>query len=302
MQEITREMVLRVPNFLTMMPYVRNNFMNFQIPETLFHYTDINGFMGILDNSEFWLSDLKFLNDTEEWVNGCDIFDNLIDNYRELITVPVYRKFFDCLREKLDYQKGNNNIFVMSFCEDGDLLSQWRGYGNNGGISIGFSTKRNQILTCNNVQVTLLHDKILYDIADKEKLANEILGLGMENEFIRSEGADFVADVVSKVIWYVIPLFKNNSFSSEKEYRWAYRTDNNEAVHFRERNGMILPFVKIKKVTDNDQVAKVNIEKIIIGPQKRQQEVSDGIKYYLECKGYIDLIDKVELSRIPYRD
>ena len=147
-----------------------------------------------------------------------------------------------------------------------------------------------------------LINEIITDIADKKKLADEILGLGMENEFIRSEGADFVADVVSKVIWYVIPLFKNNSFSSEKEYRWAYRADNNEAVHFREKNGMILPFVKIKKVTDNDQVAKVDIEKIIIGPQKRQQEVSDGIKYYLECKGYIDLIDKVELSRIPYRD
>jgi hypothetical protein len=29
-------------------------------------------------------------------------------------------------------------IFVVSFCPDGDLLSQWRGYGQSGGYAIGF--------------------------------------------------------------------------------------------------------------------------------------------------------------------
>lgn len=301
MQEITKEQVLEVPVFLTMMSYVENNFMNTKIPETLFHYTDINGFIGMFDNSEFWFSDLNYLNDREEWDNGCSIFENLINNYCALSNVPAYKNFFDCLRKKLDEVKEKNRVFVMSFCEDGDLLSQWRGYGNRGGISIGFSTKEIPVLKCNNKQAVLLHDKILYDDAEKERLAEKIIGLGVESKFLKSGGEDLVADVVSEVIRYVIPLFKNSSFFAEKEYRWAYRSYDNNEVCFRERNGMLLPFVKINKVDIDFNKAKFDIDKIIIGPQKRQQEVCDGVKYYLECKGYEDLVEKVELSSIPYR-
>ena len=41
---------------------------------------------------------------------------------------------------RIEFEKGGVTNFVICFCEEGDKLSQWRGYADNGrGVSIGFS-------------------------------------------------------------------------------------------------------------------------------------------------------------------
>lgn len=41
---------------------------------------------------------------------------------------------------RIEFDKGGVTNFVICFCEEGDKLSQWRGYADNGrGVSIGFS-------------------------------------------------------------------------------------------------------------------------------------------------------------------
>jgi len=36
----------------------------------LFHYTDLNGLQGILSNADLWLTDSRYLNDSEEMRHG----------------------------------------------------------------------------------------------------------------------------------------------------------------------------------------------------------------------------------------
>ena len=40
-----------------------------------------------------------------------------------------------------------SRMFIVCFCEDGDLLSQWRGYGADQGYALGFDTAHIQELT-----------------------------------------------------------------------------------------------------------------------------------------------------------
>ena len=101
---------------------------------TLFHYCSIEGFHAILSNRSIRLSALAQSNDFKEG---------------KLVAESVGRL---CARDQLDEvttSRMQSDIELMEslfsglgFCmsQDGDLLSQWRGYADNGrGFSIGFS-------------------------------------------------------------------------------------------------------------------------------------------------------------------
>ncbi|TAL39548.1 MAG: DUF2971 domain-containing protein [Alphaproteobacteria bacterium] len=133
------------------------------------HYTTLQGAVGILQSQSLWSTHCKFLNDTSERIL---IKDKLIE-----ILYPHVLKKCQALIEKypkikssvdsdggvaavaknetativdVQYRVTGDEIYVTSFCgETGDayidrngLLSQWRGYGRDGGISLVFNTKK----------------------------------------------------------------------------------------------------------------------------------------------------------------
>jgi len=57
-----------------MTKYNMNNF------ETIYHYTDINGFISIIQNREFWLSHMRFMNDRKEYLEGKELLKKIIDD------------------------------------------------------------------------------------------------------------------------------------------------------------------------------------------------------------------------------
>ena len=102
--------------------------------DILYHYCSNITFLSIIENRSIWLSALSLSNDSLEGKLVSKIFtqianaDNLDQTYtlRLQESLSVLNQFFDGLG------------FCLS--EDGDLLSQWRGYAADAtGISIGFS-------------------------------------------------------------------------------------------------------------------------------------------------------------------
>jgi hypothetical protein len=100
-------------------------------PDTIYHYTTITGLIGIITKLELWVSDCRFLNDGTEISYAQDIF------YAE-----VGRLSLNLTQEDGYVIAGSSidriHMLVACFCEDGDLLSQWRGYGLDQGYAIGF--------------------------------------------------------------------------------------------------------------------------------------------------------------------
>jgi hypothetical protein len=42
----------------------------FPIETKLYHYTDLNGLLGIIQDNSLWLSGINYLNDSDEFRNG----------------------------------------------------------------------------------------------------------------------------------------------------------------------------------------------------------------------------------------
>ena len=100
----------------------------------LYHYCSNNAFHSIIENRRICLSSLSLSNDSMEGKLVAEII-GLIAKADELDQAAT-----DRLQESVS---GIEQVIDgLGFClsEDGDLLSQWRGYASDAtGVSIGFS-------------------------------------------------------------------------------------------------------------------------------------------------------------------
>ena len=133
--------------------------------DLIFHYCDNHKMANILT---LRMSDITKSNDYKEvkcFFPG--ILDALQEEYTDHPFVLEYKgqkdeEAFDELLQKeyeilrYEFSQGGVTNFVVCFCEEGDMLSQWRGYANDGkGCSLGFSIselknycrKNNDIIT-----------------------------------------------------------------------------------------------------------------------------------------------------------
>ncbi len=121
------------------------------------HYTSLQGLCGILSTKTIWATHYRFLNDFNELEHGKKYINQIhqqnITKYQNINSQP-------CLLEnpsKLDElwwqqtiatRSNNPEFFITSFsgvknkslAVDG-LLSQWRGYGKDGGFALIFDSK-----------------------------------------------------------------------------------------------------------------------------------------------------------------
>jgi hypothetical protein len=117
--------------------------LNRRPPAVLFHYTSPTGLVGIARSKTIWATDIRFLNDKKEIQHSLDITHSIIEGFYKVNDDPHKLKwlaydFVEYLRINLR-KMWNPRVYVSSFTEEGDLLSQWRGYCPKGGFSLGFS-------------------------------------------------------------------------------------------------------------------------------------------------------------------
>ncbi len=107
-----------------------------QPPNLLYHYSSAEGLLGIIQSRQLWATNALYLNDTSEISDALEVFRS------ELESVPLnLGEMAGFLSQGIpEYsEQAPLDHFVVSFCEGGDLFSQWRGYGSQGtGYSIGF--------------------------------------------------------------------------------------------------------------------------------------------------------------------
>ncbi len=104
------------------------------IMDAIYHYCSNDTFLKIITGSSIHLSSLSISNDRME---GKLVIDLMKEWASKNINPEPLRRDFLMLVENI-----NSRYDGLGFClsEEGDLLSQWRGYADDGkGISIGFS-------------------------------------------------------------------------------------------------------------------------------------------------------------------
>jgi hypothetical protein len=260
------------------------------LPESgmLFHYTTAEGLKGIVENSELWASSAYFLNDSAEVNYGCGVFEEVLSEWiatsgrdEDSLALGLAHD----LRGQFTDKRLNNfapPIYLTSFCEDGNLLSQWRTYGASGGYALGFNffphgagglfkpepksytvrlakveyERSEQIKRCKAILDTLLP---IYDEPEIANAIREVADHGMVN-YQRQQG------IVGEILMEEALAFKDRAFSVEKEWRFVVRRrellkqgdDNGEdaqkLVRFRPTQRYAVPYLRLIPAGSNTRL------------------------------------------------
>ena len=142
----TINLAVAASNRITAFQYNREIVVPKKMPPagSLFHYTTAEGLQGIIEKNELWASSAYFLNDSAEITYGCDLLKQVIDQWildnprPAAMTIRAANDLRKMFGEDLLNMTVIKPIYLVCFCEDDNLLSQWRTYGERGGYSLGF--------------------------------------------------------------------------------------------------------------------------------------------------------------------
>jgi len=270
------------------------------------------------------------MNDSYEFENGKAICEEVIESKLTMYDNDEIKRYLYGLRNVCDqstslgwYKIKSKDIFALSFCNNGDILTQWQFYGNEG-ISIGFenSTKVVDSITFMNEdqyeeeikeinpdnmiphdEIRLFPKRVIYEDNVKKEIFEKILNVGIDfiNRF--SNSVEVCIKEISDTLFYYFALMKDAHFEHERELRFLYYLNkDNKRIHFRKRDGILLPYIKMKILDVNCRPHKnFPVTDIVVAPSSQKEYVADSVKYFLEKSGYEYLVDKVRISEISYR-
>lgn len=269
----------------------------------IYHYTTIESLESILSSKEIRFSDCRYLNDFREISYGVDIVKGLIDEKLKEVASLKKRKILLerrllRLQEKMDASRFPNN-YIFCLCENGNLLSQWRGYSRES-CPVALKIKINKAGK-QSKRVTTYLFKVIYDKKIQHKLVSAIIENHLKIKF-KDSVQEFLH--LSSVLWglYIATIyFKDASFQEEKEWRYVYadyspgRNDDN--INFIKKKMFYLPYLNFKFSELFPNTKSNPIKEIIVGPQRNFLSLK-SIEEYLRVKK-IDI--PVTHSQIPYR-
>jgi Protein of unknown function (DUF2971) len=118
----------------------------FTNPRKLWHYTSIKGFQGIISSKHIFATDLRFLNDRQEFVHTRSLAELVINENESAQGVSErqnnhLRKIVSSAFDD-SFSLEHLQLFVASFSAAEYLLSQWRGYSRgSAGTSLGLDLR-----------------------------------------------------------------------------------------------------------------------------------------------------------------
>ncbi len=286
--------------------------------ELVFHYCSVETFFSIITNKTLRLSDVVKSNDNLEvmWIKKVLLnmikeetllYENFNERIRNAISEEAYK---DKVKEKIDCffdrKEVKSKFFAICFSgsESEDMLSQWRGYGDDGrGVAIGFNRKilekTQKRFAYNNDGLQIKFKEVEYEEEAQKKKIREFWKdqINIANASLERLEVDFELWMVQCFYkLYLEAIFmKSSFFKEENERRIVYEkgnqnniennTDLKNKMQIKEgkvtiRNGNIVEYydLDISKLLDGF------IKKIILGPKCKVEE--EDIHMLLKKFGY----------------
>lgn len=309
----------------------------------LYHYCSLETFISIISNKCLRLSDLSKSNDymerkwiiniIEEALNKSFKDEGIIINLREEYWyADGINNHISYLLDMLSYDVTRSS-YITCFSRNGDLLSQWRAYGDDGrGVAIGFNAKLlyKVYSSKNNVYI----EDVLYDKEEQIEeiqiaVANALIYIknlfdsnidrvsdDFNNYFI--EEFDTFCEVFCDELAILSCYMKNPAFKEEDEVRIFYapiiyedepvliqeqfekisRFNNYilKPINFFARKDQIIGYsdLSFEKLTQRGIISE-----LIIGPSSRVNK--DDIYFLLTKFGYSSNDIVIKESEASYR-
>lgn len=206
--------------------------------EILYHYCGVEAFFNILRRKRVWLSGANNFNDYSELQWGIDKVFSCLNSMRSDFPLEDIKFIHNV------FLSNNSLKFICSLSEEGDLLSQWRAYAENGGgLSIGFNKSflpSREYMPHSNVDpgksigtYPVIYDNDAQDLTIREIITSTLNAMrGVDRD---KQGAS-VLNAVYRLTGLVC-VYKNPAFSEEREWRMVHSPilmkddENRLAVH-----------------------------------------------------------------------
>ena len=264
--------------------------------------------MGIVTNKTLWASDIHYLNDSEELRNfgsrlDAEILARIESGHSQIETLKQLRTW---LPSRIS---GGPMLFVGSFTENGNLLSQWRGYCPHGkGVSIGFEP---DLLVASAHRASFSFGRCVYDQVVQGRIAGEVvdnileLARGSEPSLKHhvSQSWHELFQSIEPLLLRIAALMKHSSFREEQEWRLVSQVFANYVkppILYREGVSTLLPYLEIPLPTKlHHEKEALAILHTIIGPTPSPNLSMGSVSKYLSRAGVAP--NRVSNSGIPYR-
>lgn len=243
---------------------------------TLYHYTSLQGLMGIIESKVLRASDVRYMNDSTELTYALSLIQAGISSRQGLRgqDKEILSVFSTWLRDQIN--KGPM-LFSASFRANGNLLSQWRGYASHGkGMSLGFNPRGIQTLA---LEQGFSLGRCIYDPEQQstiiEALIDKVLSLCSGTTCVTS-----VLDRIEGDLLSVCALFKHPAFAEEQEWRLVsqpYGSAHGHPIAFREGKGMLVPYyafgLELSEV--------IQLDHVFVGPTPNADLSVNALAHYL---------------------
>lgn len=300
-----------------------------ELPHRVYHYTSTEGLLGILGNSQLHATDLRYLNDTSELHFGLtemlrayetmtqapagseSLSDQLavlygVKDWQPIGQLPL-KAFLSLLRERFDpiadaivnSLEESIVIGVACFCGEGDLLSQWRGYGI-GGYALGFDA---HVLRGAVKDRYLRLTPVVYG---RPAVRSMLRGVFTQANKLRGEASKQQGQIRTAVTLPLLGLaaqIKHPTFESEKELRLGdVAFADSPSLKFRPGALGIVPYVNVDLRLPGTELMPLREISLAPGPEVALRETA--VRALLRSKGYpltgVGAV-AVKSSSIPFR-
>jgi Protein of unknown function (DUF2971) len=277
---------------------------------TIFHYCGTEAFLGIMNGLKLRLGPAEFMNDSTEFVWGRNLVQAKLNQYAG---GTAWSAASNVIKKAIAiFPSLVSSPFLCCFSQDGDLLSQWRAYAQNGrGFAIGMrdsqlGVARISPLTSSNPDETIGLVDVIYDRNTQIAAIESVIGYNLTNwnnrnetRYIDEHAAKCAADLAR-----LCSQVKNPAFSEEQEVRIVHvptmvpdstgRTRSYQshlALGWRTSNSLILPFYELK-------ISPEAIEVIVLGPLNRASRPHLELLLEQSGMGHVE----IRVSAASYRD
>jgi hypothetical protein len=267
--------------------------------QKLCHYTTLGGAIGIIESGDLWLTNSRYSNDDEELRYGQNLVEDVIGRLENASKNDRTKlDWLKKLREQLA-SATSDQIYICCFCERDNLLSQWRGYADNGGgVSFEFDPVGFTDITGRDCPHGLMRLwKVFYDRAQQE----EILQKCIEYRWPSQTEADRIRFVVD-ALQFFMPTFKNADFRDEQERRLIFTPYPAMPVRprFRTRGGLLVPYFSLRDVAGPGATGfHLPIAHVLVGPSLHRSLNVESARMLLQKHQYGAV--RVDASTTPYR-
>jgi hypothetical protein len=269
----------------------------------LYHYTTQDGILGIVQKREIWATHHQCLNDQREYLHAKELVRDEISKRLKAATGRK-RLVLDSMIAALEPPGHEDvNLYVASFSEQPDSLSQWRAYGaSTSGVALGF--RCDHFLLPDGFRVV----QCIYTKTAQLKIVRAIVS-EVEKRSTSTAALLNVAPAHLRFTLHALALvLKHEAFKEEREWRIispvlmdkapAFPIIEETKLAFRSGKSVLTPY---RRIPLKDDKGNFPLNEVVVGPNPNPKQACRSVQSLLNSEKGLDSV-KVRNSDIPYRN